>query len=81
MQAEEREEGGLEAGPFADRIQDLLLSARASGNTISERGGEMGTTTYGLVGPNSQATAQKHNRCPICLSVNTLTRCDTKGAD
>jgi len=27
----------------------------------------MGTTTYGLVGPNSQATAQKHNGCPICL--------------
>ena len=24
-------------------------------------------TTYGLVGPNSQVTAQKHNRCPICL--------------
>ena len=24
-------------------------------------------TTYGLVGPNSQATAQKHNRRPICL--------------
>jgi len=29
--------------------------------------GEVGTTTYGLVGPNSQATAQKHNGCPICL--------------
>ena len=28
----------------------------------------MGMTTYGLVGPNSQVTAQKHNRCPICLS-------------
>ena len=28
----------------------------------------MGTTTYGLVRPNSQATAQKHNGCPICLS-------------
>jgi len=27
----------------------------------------VGTTTYGLVGPNSQATAQKHNGCPICL--------------
>ena len=27
----------------------------------------MGTTTYRLVGPNSQATAQKHNGCPICL--------------
>jgi len=27
----------------------------------------MGTTAYGLVGPNSQATAQKHNGCPICL--------------
>jgi len=24
-------------------------------------------TAYGLVGPNSQATAQKHNGCPICL--------------
>ena len=24
-------------------------------------------TAYRLVGPNSQATAQKHNRCPICL--------------
>jgi len=31
------------------------------------KGGEVGTTTYGLVRPNSQATAQKHNRCPICL--------------
>jgi len=29
--------------------------------------GEVGTMTYGLVGPNSQATAQKHNGCPICL--------------
>jgi len=28
----------------------------------------MGTTTEGLVGPNSQATAQKHNGRPICLS-------------
>jgi len=28
----------------------------------------MGTTAYRLVGPNSQVTAQKHNRCPICLS-------------
>jgi len=28
----------------------------------------MGTTTYGLVGPNTQATAQKHDGCPICLS-------------
>jgi len=27
----------------------------------------MGTTTYGLVGPNTQATAQKHDRRPICL--------------
>jgi len=27
----------------------------------------MGTMAYGLVGPNSQATAQKHNGCPICL--------------
>jgi len=27
----------------------------------------VGTTTYGLVGPNSQVTTQKHNRCPICL--------------
>jgi len=27
----------------------------------------VGTTTYGLVGPNSQVTAQKHNGCPICL--------------
>ena len=24
-------------------------------------------TTYGLVRPNSQATAQKHDGCPICL--------------
>jgi len=29
-------------------------------------------TTYGLVGPNSQATAQKHNGCPICLGDYTL---------
>jgi len=34
--------------------------------------GEVGTTTYGLVGPNSQATAQKHNGCPICLGSYTL---------
>jgi len=27
----------------------------------------MGTTTYGLVGPNTQATAQKHDGRPICL--------------
>jgi len=32
----------------------------------------MDTTTYGLVGPNSQATAQKHNRCPICLGSYVL---------
>ena len=32
----------------------------------------MGMTTYGLVGPNSQATAQKHNGCPICLGGYTL---------
>ena len=32
----------------------------------------MGTTSYGLVGPNSQATAQKHNGHPICLSGYTL---------
>jgi len=36
---------------------------------------------YGLVGPNSQVTAQKHNGRPICLGVNALTRCDTEGAD
>jgi hypothetical protein len=35
---------------------------------------------YRLVGPNSQVTAQKHDRCPICLSVNTLTRYDSEGA-
>jgi len=27
----------------------------------------MGTTTYGLVGPNTQVTAQKHDGRPICL--------------
>jgi len=27
----------------------------------------MGTTTYRLVGPNTQVTAQKHDGCPICL--------------
>ena len=41
----------------------------------------MGTMAYRLVGPNSQATAQKHDRCPICLSVNALTRYNTEGAD
>jgi len=38
-------------------------------------------TAYGLVRPNSQATAQKHDGHPICLGVNALTRCDTEGAD
>jgi len=28
--------------------------------------------TYGLVRPNSQATAQKHNGCPICLGSYVL---------
>jgi len=41
----------------------------------------MGMMTYGLVGPSTQATAQKHDRCPICLGINTLTRCNTEGAD
>jgi len=27
----------------------------------------MGTMTYDLVGPTTPATAQKHDRCPICL--------------
>jgi len=41
----------------------------------------MGMTAYRFVGPNSQATAQKHDGHPICLGINTLTRCNTKGAD
>jgi len=42
---------------------------RAPAGIQSPKGkeGEVGTTTYRLVGPNSQATAQKHNGCPICL--------------
>jgi len=32
----------------------------------------MGTITYGLVRPNSQATDQKHNGCPICLGSYVL---------
>jgi len=43
--------------------------------------GEMGMTAYRFVRPNSQATAQKHNGCPICLGINTLTRYDSEGAD
>jgi len=49
---------------------------------ISLKGkGKMGTMAYGFVGPNPQATAQKHNGHPICLGVNALTRYDSKGAD
>ena len=40
--------------------------------SLKGKEGKMGTTTYGLVGPNSQATAQNHNRCPICLSSYAL---------
>jgi len=51
------------------------------GNNISEGREGMGTTAYGFVGPNPQATAQKHDRRPICLRVNALTRYDSEGAD
>jgi hypothetical protein len=46
-----------------------------------QKEGKVGTTSYGLVGPNPQATAQKHNGHPICLSINALTRWNTEGAD
>jgi len=36
---------------------------------------------YGFVGPNPQATAQKHDGHPICLSINAPTRYDSEGAD
>jgi len=58
----------------------LVHARQRECNLRKEREG-MGTMTYGLVGPNSQATAQKHNGCPICLSVNALTRYNTEGAD
>jgi len=59
----------------------LLLSMCTSRINISRAGGKMGTMAYRFVRPNPQATAQKHDRHPICLGVNALTRCNTKGAD
>jgi len=58
-----------------------LVHARRREYNLRRGGKGMDTTTYGLVGPNSQATAQKHNGRPICLGVNALTRCNTEGAD
>ena len=39
----------------------------------------MGTMTYGLVRPNSQATAQKHDRRPICCGDYALQLQTPKG--
>ena len=58
-----------------------LVRVRRREYNLREEGEGMGTTTYGLVGPNSQATAQKHDGRPICLGVNALTRYNTEGAD
>jgi len=58
-----------------------LVRARWREYNLREEGEGMGTMTYGLVGPNSQATAQKHNGRPICLGINAPTRYDTEGAD
>ena len=58
----------------------LIHACQREYNLRKERGG-MGMTAYRLVRPNSQATAQKHNGRPICLSVNALTRYNTEGAD
>ena len=44
-----------------------LVRMRQQEYNLREGEEGMGTTTYGLVGPNSQATAQKHNGRPICL--------------
>jgi len=44
-----------------------LVHVRRREYNLRREEGKVGTTTYGLVGPNSQATAQKHNGRPICL--------------
>jgi len=62
-------------------IRSPLVHACWREYNLRGKGEGMGTMAYGLVGPNSQATAQKHDGRPICLGVNALTRCDTEGAD
>ena len=62
----------LEASPFANGIGSLLVHTCQQEYKLQEEEGGMGMTAYRLVGPNTQATAQKHDGHPICLGDYTL---------
>jgi len=76
-----KEGRGLEACLCANGIRDLLLSTHAGGNRISKRGREWVWWLTGLLDLIPKQLPKSTTGAQSVLVVNTLTRCNTEGAD